>query len=87
VRGQQETRWLVFLYTIELVALTLILPIFGLGSSIYLISAVLLGLLLLSSAYRVWKTEGNKIAWKMYRYSSMYLAFLFLALMIDRLIL
>lgn len=87
VRGQQETRWLVFLYTVELVILTLILPVFGLGSSIYLISAVLLGLLLLSSAYRVWKMEGNKIAWKMYRHSSMYLAFLFLALMVDRMIL
>jgi heme o synthase len=87
VRGQDETRWQVFIYTIELVLLTLILPVFGLGSAIYLVSALFLGGFLLHSAYQVWKTEGNKIAWKMYRYSSMYLAFLFLALMIDRLIL
>jgi protoheme IX farnesyltransferase len=87
VRGEKETRWLVFLYTLELVALTLILPVFGLGSSLYLIAAVVLGGLLLLSAYRVWKQEGNKIAWKMYRHSSMYLAFLFLALMVDRLVL
>jgi protoheme IX farnesyltransferase len=71
----------------ELVALTLILPVFGLGSSIYLVAAIVLGGMLLGSAYQVWKKEGNKIAWKMYRYSSMYLAFLFLALMIDRLLL
>jgi protoheme IX farnesyltransferase len=29
---------------------------------------------------------GNKLAWKMYRYSSMYLAFLFIVLMVDRLL-
>lgn len=86
VRGEKETRWQVFIYTVELVVLTLILPIFGLGSGIYLAAAVLLGVLLLISAYKVWKVEGNKIAWKMYRYSSMYLAFLFLALMVDRLV-
>ncbi len=87
VRGEKETRWQVFLYTIELVALTLVLPVFGLGSSIYLIAASLLGIMLIYTAYQVWRREGNKIAWKMYRYSSMYLAFLFLALMIDRLLL
>jgi heme o synthase len=87
VRGEKETRWQVFIYSIELVALTLILPVFGLGSSIYLISAIVLGGMLLFTAYKVWRIEGNKIAWKMYRYSSMYLAFLFLALMIDRLLL
>jgi heme O synthase-like polyprenyltransferase len=26
---------------------------------------------------------GNKVAWRMYRWSSMYLAFIFLALMLD----
>lgn len=86
VRGEKETRWQVFLYTLELVALTLILPVFGLGGGIYFVAAAVLGALLLYSAYRVWKQSGNKIAWKMYRYSSMYLAFLFLALMVDRLL-
>ena len=31
VRGEKETRWQIFLYTIELVILTLVLPLFGLG--------------------------------------------------------
>ncbi len=86
VRGEAETRWQIFLYTVELVALTLILPIFGLGGAVYLVGAALLGLWLLWAAWRVWKGSGNKVAWKMYRYSSMYLAFLFVLLMIDRLI-
>jgi protoheme IX farnesyltransferase len=86
VRGEAETRRQIFIYTIELVLLTLLLPVFGLGGSIYLILAVLLGGWLLSAAWRVWRQAGNKIAWKMYRYSSMYLAFLFAALMVDALI-
>jgi protoheme IX farnesyltransferase len=86
VRGEGETRKQILIYTIELVILTLLLPVFGLGGAIYLIGAGLLGLWLVSAAYRVWKFEGNKVAWKMYRYSSMYLAMLFLVLMVDRII-
>ena len=86
IRGERETRWQIFLYTLELVALTLILPVFGLGGGIYLVCAAVLGGSLVYSAWRVWRGEGNKVAWMMYRHSSMYLAFLFLALMIDALI-
>lgn len=46
----------------------------------------MLGGWLLSAAWRVWKQGGNKRAGKMYRYSSMYLAFLFMILMVDRLL-
>ncbi len=86
VRGEKETRWQILIYTVELVGLTLLLPVFGLGGSVYLIGAVALGGWLLLAAWKVWKQEGNKVAWKMYRYSSMYLAFLFILLMIDRLL-
>lgn len=86
VRGEGETRWQIFIYTLELVGLTLLLPIFGLGGGIYLIGAAALGGWLISAAWKVWKLGGNKLAWKMYRYSSMYLAFLFVVLMIDRLL-
>jgi protoheme IX farnesyltransferase len=86
VRGEQETRWQIFLYTVELVVLTLLLPLFGLGGSLYFIGALMLGLWLLSTAWRVWKQGGNKVAWKMYRYSSMYLAFLMAVLMVDALL-
>jgi protoheme IX farnesyltransferase len=86
VRGEAETRWQIFLYTAELVALTLVLPVFGLGGAVYMAGALLLGMWLLSAAWKVWKGSGNKVAWRMYRYSSMYLAFLFIVLMIDRLL-
>jgi protoheme IX farnesyltransferase len=86
VRGEVETRWQIFLYTVELVVITLLLPLFGLGGGVYLVGAAMLGGWLLLAAWKVWKTGGNKAAWKMYRFSSMYLAFLFVVLMIDRLI-
>lgn len=86
VRGERETRWQILIYTIELVGLTLLLPLFGLGGGIYFVAAAVLGTLLLYAAWQVWKVEGNKVAWKMYRHSSMYLAFLFLALMVDALL-
>lgn len=86
VRGEAETRKQIFIYTVELVALTLLIPLFGLGGSVYFVLAAILGLWLLGTAWKVWKTEGNKVAWKMYRYSSMYLAFIFAALMVDALL-
>ncbi len=86
IRGEKETRWQILIYTIELVGLSLLLPLLGLGGAIYLVGAGILGLWLLAAAWKVWKLGGNKLAWKMYRYSSMYLAFLFFVLMADRLL-
>lgn len=86
VRGEKTTRWQILIYTVELVCLTLFLPAFGLGGGIYLAGAAMLGGWLLLAAWKVWRQEGNKVSWKMYRFSSMYLAFLFLVLMVDRII-
>ena len=86
VRGEKETRWQIFVYTLELVGLTLIMPIFKMTGSVFLVSALVLGVGLIYAAWRVWIKGGNKVAWQMYRWSSMYLAFIFLALMIDALV-
>jgi protoheme IX farnesyltransferase len=83
VRGEKETRLQIFIYTIGLVALTLMMPIFGMAGSVYSVLAALFGGGLIFAAWRVYRIDGNKVAWQMYRYSSMYLAFIFLALMID----
>ncbi len=86
VRGEVETRKQVFIYTLELVGLTLLMPLLKLAGSVYLVSAVVLGAWLVLVAWRVLRAGGNKNAWTMYRASSMYLAFLFLALVIDVLV-
>lgn len=83
VRGEGETRKQILIYTIELIAVTLLLPAFNLAGTVYLVSALLLGVALFYAAWRMWKVGGNKAAWTMYRWSNMYLAFLFLAIMVD----
>lgn len=83
VRGELETRRQIFVYTIELVIVTLLLPILNLAGSFYLISSLLLGGALVYAAWAVWKQGGNKVAWRMYKWSSTYLVFIFLAIMID----
>jgi len=83
VMGEEKTRKQILIYTVELIAVTLLLPLFDLAGTVYLISALILGGFLLYAAWRVVKVEGNKVAWTMYRWSSMYLAFIFLAIMVD----
>ena len=83
VQGEEKTRRHILIYTIELIAVTLLLPIFNLAGTVYLVSALVLGGFLLYAAWRVFTVGGNKVAWTMYRWSSMYLAFIFLAIMVD----
>ena len=83
VRGEIETRKQIFIYTVELVLVTLLLPILNLAGNIYLVSSLVFGGALLYAAWAVWKQGGNKVAWRMYRWSSTYLVFIFLAIMID----
>lgn len=83
VRGELETRRQIFVYTIELVIVTLLLPILNLAGTFYLVSSLVLGGALLYAAWMVWRTGGNKVAWRMYKWSSSYLVFIFVAIMID----
>ena len=83
VRGELETRRQIFIYTIELVFVTLLLPILQLAGIFYLIASLVLGGILLYAAWGVWRKGGNKVAWRMYKWSSTYLVFIFLAIMID----
>lgn len=84
VHGEKETRKQIWLYTLALVALSWVMRFLGVAGNFYFAAAVVLGIWLIYGAWRVWRKEGNKVAWQMYRWSSMYLFFLFLALMIDR---
>ena len=86
VRGARVTRTQIWIYTIELVALTLLLPVLGMAGGLFLVSAAVLGAALLYAAWQVLTVGGNKLAWRMYRYSSMYLALLFAALVVDALV-
>jgi protoheme IX farnesyltransferase len=86
VHGERATRTQIFLYSIQLVAFTLLLPLANLGSWLFLIAAITLGVGMMTYAWRLLRRGGNATAWRMYRYSSMYLALIFGALVVDTLV-
>jgi protoheme IX farnesyltransferase len=88
VWGESETKRQMFWYTLILIPLTLLPYCFGALGWVYLASAALLDALFLADVLRAIRaTEWNKLAWKLYRFSLLYLALLFLAMVIDRAIL
>jgi protoheme IX farnesyltransferase len=86
VRGERSTRNQILVYTVLLVASTLALPLVGAAGAVYAIAAALLGAGILVAAWQVWTRPGNKVAWAMYRWSSIYLVLIFLALIADSLV-
>jgi heme o synthase len=83
VRGEQYTRLAMLIYALMLVPLTLMPVALGAFGLLYAVSAGLLDLLLLWYCLRLWTPAGTPAAWKLYRYSLLYLFLLFLAMPID----
>ncbi len=83
VRGEDETRWQVLLYTILLVAVTLLPFAGGLFDGIYAASALLLGGAFAALAIRLRRTRERRPALHLYLYSLAYLALLFAAMVVD----
>jgi len=85
VWGERETMRQMVWYNVILIALTLLPATFGAFGIIYLISALVLGGILLVGVIRVAvTTEWTKPAWQVYKFSLLYLALLFVAMVIDR---
>ena len=86
VESERASAWQILLYSIQLVALTLLLPLAGAGGALFLISAAVFGVGFVALAWRLWTHGGNRLAHGLYRYSSMYLALIFAALVVDTLL-
>ncbi|HEY9229990.1 MAG TPA: heme o synthase [Gemmatimonadaceae bacterium] len=85
VWGETETKRQMLWYTLILIPLTLLPYAFGALGVIYLVSAVVLGALFVADLVRVMRTsDWNKPAWRLYKYSLLYLALLFAAMVVDR---
>ena len=83
VRGEQETRRQIVLYSLLLVAVTL-LPFAGrLFDGIYLAAALVLGGVLMWLALRLSHRADKRSALRLYLYSLAYLALLFAAMVVD----
>jgi protoheme IX farnesyltransferase len=84
VAGEEETRWQILLYSLLLVFFTLILtPLQAMGA-IYLLLATLLGAIFMRYAWNVWRRGEHVNIWGLYKYSLLYLALLFSAMVLDR---
>ncbi len=85
VKGEDETRRQIFLYSLVLFGTTLLLyPIGGMGP-VYLSTAIVLGGAFVYRALRLWREPSSDRAWGVFKYSIVYLAALFGAVALDAL--
>jgi protoheme IX farnesyltransferase len=85
VWGERETMRNMLWYTLILLPLTFLPVAFGALGVPYLVAAALLGGWLLLGVVRVMRaTSFVKPAWAVYKYSLLYLALLFAAMVVDR---
>ena len=85
VWGERETMRQMLWYMAILIPLTLLPVTFDAFGTIYLLSAAALGLVMLWSIVRtVRATAWTQPAWWSYRFSLLYLALLFVAMVVDR---
>ena len=81
--GPQFTRLHILLYTLLLVATTLLPTLIGMSGLLYLVSALALGGYFLWLAWQLYQEYSEPLARKTFKYSINYLALLFAALLID----
>lgn len=81
--GLKFTQFHIWLYTIALVATTMLPYAVRMSGLIYLASALILGAIFLWYAWQIYRHYTDLIARKTFAYSIIYLSLLFVALLID----
>jgi protoheme IX farnesyltransferase len=81
--GERYTRRHILLYTAILLAVSLLPFCTRMSGSLYLASAIVLGGIFLAYAIRLYRRYSDRLAHATFRYSIMYLALLFAALLVD----
>jgi protoheme IX farnesyltransferase len=82
--GLAYTRLQILLYTILLLLVTLLPYLSGMSGLIYLASALILGVIFLVYAIKIYTNpDDNRIAWQTFMFSVNYLMLLFVALLVD----
>jgi len=82
-RGEKTTRRQILLYSILLVILSLLPQALGMLSLFYTVGASLLGALLIQRCFDLLRRQDSPAAKRMWKYSTAYLAFLFLLMIFD----
>lgn len=81
--GEKFTRLHILLYSIALLATTLLPYIVGMSGLLYLGTAVALGLIFVGYAFKLYRVYSDELARKLFRFSILYLSLLFAALLAD----
>ena len=81
--GERFTLLNILLYTLILLAATLLPYIYGMSGVIYLVCAIILGLIFLAYVIALFISYSDGLAKKTFRFSITYLSLLFAALLID----
>ncbi|HKP65168.1 MAG TPA: heme o synthase [Casimicrobiaceae bacterium] len=81
--GVRYTQLMIVLYTVALVAVTLMPYALDMSGLAYLVAAIALGAMFLSYAVRLYIDYSDRLARAMFRFSIVYLAALFSALLLD----
>ena len=84
VRGDRETSRQIIIYSVALLAVTAMPAVLGLFGLLYLATAMFLGVILLALGVKLYYSLERTWALRLFRYSSLYLALLFLGLVLDR---
>jgi protoheme IX farnesyltransferase len=81
--GKRYTQLQVLLYTLILFAVSLLPWVVGMSGAVYLLAAVALGGVYIGYALRIYFAYNDRVAQASFRYSILYLAALFAALLVD----
>ena len=81
--GMKLTQFHIWLYTIALVATTMLPYAVRMSGLLYLVSAAILGAIFLWHAWRIYRHYSDIVARKTFAYSIIYLSLLFAALLAD----
>jgi protoheme IX farnesyltransferase len=83
LRGERETVRQILWYTAAMIAATLVPVAFGVFGLVYLAAAVVLGALFAYLSFRLWRQTTRRGAAKLFHFSLLYLALLFVAMALD----
>lgn len=81
--GDRYTRWAILVYTIFLFITTLVPFVIGMSGLLYLVVALVLGILYTGFAVGMLVFQDSKLPVKSFRFSTVYLGCLFVGLLLD----
>lgn len=81
--GNRYTELHILLYTLILLAVSLLPFVTGMSGVVYLLGALALGLRFLQYAIRLWRGDDRRVALATFKYSITYLMALFVVLLVD----